>query len=247
MGILSARRGRLWHVHAANQVRADLLRRRAEVAQMFDEVAPRYDLVNDLASLGQDRYWRTQTVAAVGATPGETVLDLAAGTGTSSRPFAKAGALVVAADLSEGMLAVGRQRQPELTFVNADALHLPFADHAFDAVTISFGLRNVEDAPSALAELHRVTRPGGRIVICEFSTPVWKPLRASYRTYLGQVLPKVARLASSNPIAYDYLSESILAWPDQHALADLLHSAGWRGVGWKNLTGGIVALHRAHA
>jgi len=247
MGIMSARRGRLWDVHAANQVRADLLRKRAEVARMFDEVAPRYDVVNDLLSLGQDRFWRTQTVAAVGALPGETVLDLAAGTGTSSRPFAKAGAVVVAADISEGMLLVGKKRVPELTFVNADALHLPFADDAFDAVTISFGLRNVEDVPTALAELHRVTRPGGRVVICEFSTPVWTPLRTTYRTYLGRVLPKVAGLASSNPVAYDYLAESILAWPDQHALADLMHAAGWRGVGWKNLTGGIVALHRAHA
>ena len=124
---------------------------------------------------------------------------------------------------------------------------LPFADGVFDAVTISFGLRNVEDVPTALAELHRVTRPGGRIVICEFSTPVWKPFRETYRGYLGKALPKLAGLTASNPIAYDYLAESILAWPDQAALAELMFAAGWRGVGWKNLTGGVVALHRAHA
>lgn len=214
---------------------------------MFDGVAPRYDLVNDVLSLGQDRHWRAETVAAVAPRPGQRILDLAAGTGTSSRPFADAGALVVPADLSEGMLAVGKQRQPDLAFVNADALALPFADGAFDAVTISFGLRNVENAAAALAELRRVTRPGGRIVICEFSTPVWEPFRHTYRTYLVGALPKVAGLTSSNPAAYDYLAESILAWPDQRTLAETMFDAGWRGVGWKNLSGGIVALHRAHA
>ena len=211
---------------------------------MFDEVAPRYDLVNDLLSLGQDRRWRALTVAAVAPRRGDRILDLAAGTGTSSRPFADAGAFVVAADLSVGMLAVGRQRQPQLAFVNADALALPFADGVFDAVTISFGLRNVEDVAAALAELRRVTRPGGRIVVCEFSTPTWPPFRDLYRDYLVRALPKVASLTSSNPVAYDYLAESILAWPDQPGLAERLAEAGWRAVGWKNLSGGVVALHR---
>lgn len=213
---------------------------------MFDQVAPRYDLVNDLLSLGQDRRWRAETVAAVAPRPGQRILDLAAGTGTSSRPFAEAGALVVPADLSEGMLTVGKQRQPELAFVNADALALPFADGAFDAVTISFGLRNVENVPSALAELRRVTRTGGRIVICEFSTPTWPPFRDLYRNYLVKALPRIAGATASNAAAYDYLAESILAWPAQRELADLMYEAGWRGVGWKNLSGGIVALHRAH-
>ncbi len=213
---------------------------------MFDQVAPRYDLVNDLLSLGQDRRWRAETVAAVAPRPGQRILDLAAGTGTSSRPFAEAGALVVPADLSEGMLTVGKQRQPELAFVNADALALPFADGAFDAVTISFGLRNVENVPSALAELRRVTRTGGRIVICEFSTPTWPPFRDLYRNYLVKALPRIAGATASNAPAYDYLAESILAWPAQRELADLMYEAGWRGVGWKNLSGGIVALHRAH-
>ncbi len=213
---------------------------------MFDEVAPRYDLVNDLLSVGQDRRWRAQTVAAVAPRPGERILDLAAGTGTSSRPFAAVGAFVVPADLSVGMLTVGKQRQPELAFVNADALALPFADGVFDAVTISFGLRNVEDVPTALAELRRVTRPGGRVVVCEFSTPTWQPFREVYRNYLVRALPKIAGLSSSNPIAYDYLAESILAWPDQRGLAERMSGAGWRAVGWKNLSGGIVALHRGH-
>lgn len=214
---------------------------------MFDDVAQRYDLVNDLLTGGLDRAWRRAVVAAVAPKPGERVLDLAAGTGTSSRPFADAGALVVPADLSFGMIEVGKRRQPDLPFVNADALNLPFADGSFDAVTISFGLRNVEDTHAALTELHRVTRPGGRIVICEFSTPSWGPFRALYRQVALRALPVVARLTSSNPPAYEYLAESIRAWPDQRALAALLAAAGWRQVGWKNLTGGIVALHRGTA
>jgi len=152
----------------------------------------------------------------------------------------------VPADLSAGMLAVGKQREPGLAFVNADALALPFADGAFDAVTISFGLRNVENVAGALSELLRVTRPGGRIVVCEFSTPTWRPFRALYRDYLVQALPKIAGLSSSNPVAYDYLAESILAWPDQRGLAGRLSEAGWRSVSWKNLSGGIVALHRGY-
>ena len=227
--------------------RATLAKRRADVAAMFDGVAARYDLVNDVLTGGLDRGWRRATLAAVAPKPGERILDLAAGTGTSSKPFADAGALVVPADLSLGMLQVGKQRQPELAFVNADALALPFADDAFDAVTISFGLRNVEDTAAALAELRRVTRPGGRVVICEFSTPVFPPLRWAYQRVALRVLPLVARLSSSNPVAYEYLAESILAWPAQPALAEALTAAGWRGVAWKNLSGGIVALHKGLA
>ena len=214
---------------------------------MFDGVARRYDLVNDVLSLGQDRLWRRQVVAAVDPQPGERILDLAAGTGTSSAPLAHAGALVVPTDISFGMTAVGKQRQPELTFVNGDALHLPFADHAFDAVTISFGLRNVEDTRAALTELLRVTRPSGRVVICEFSTPTSPQFRRIYNTYLVAALPRIASWTSSNPVAYEYLSQSILAWPTQRGLADLMDEVGWHQVRWKNLTGGIVALHHATA
>jgi len=214
---------------------------------MFDRVAQRYDLANDVLSLGQDRRWRAEVVRAVGARDGDRVLDLAAGTGTSSVPFADAGARVCAADLSLGMLSVGRRRLPGLDFVAGDALALPFADAVFDAVTISFGLRNVEDTAAALTELRRVTRPGGRLVICEFSDPTWAPFRAVYRNYLVAALPVIARVVASNPVAYEYLAESILAWPDQRGLADLITDAGWDRVRWRNLSGGIVALHRATA
>ncbi len=227
--------------------RATLAKRRADVAAMFDGVASRYDLMNDVLSLGQHRLWRREVVRAVAPLKGERVLDLAAGTGSSSRPFADAGALVIPTDLSLGMVTEGKRRQPDLAFVNADALALPFADDSFDAVTICYGLRNVEDTDAALTEMRRVTRPGGRLVVLEFSTPTWGPFRALYQRYLVRALPVVSGILSSNPRAYDYLAESILAWPDQPTLAGLLAANGWRDVSWKNLSGGIVALHRATA
>jgi demethylmenaquinone methyltransferase/2-methoxy-6-polyprenyl-1,4-benzoquinol methylase len=217
-----------------------------EVAAMFDDVAARYDLTNDVLSLGQTRLWRRAVAQAVDARPGERVLDLAAGTGSSSLPFATAGAQVVAADFSLGMLRVGKRAHPDLDLLAGDALRLPFADAAFDAVTISFGLRNVSDVDAALAEMGRVTRPGGRLVVCEFSHPTWAPFRTVYTEYLMKALPGVARRVSSNPDAYVYLAESIRAWPDQAGLGRRIATAGWTAVGWRNLTGGIVALHRAH-
>jgi demethylmenaquinone methyltransferase/2-methoxy-6-polyprenyl-1,4-benzoquinol methylase len=227
--------------------RADLEKTPAQVAEMFDEVAARYDLTNDVLSLGQDRRWRRLVVEAVDAGPGELVLDLAAGTGTSSAAFTARGARVVPCDFSLGMLRVGKRRRPELPFVAGDALRLPFADGAFDAVTISFGLRNVSDVDQALAELRRVTKPSGRLVVCEFSHPTWAAFRTVYVEYLMRALPAVARAVSSNPDAYVYLAESIRAWPDQTALAGRLQQAGWSRVAWRNLTGGIVALHRGTA
>lgn len=224
--------------------RATLDKRRSDVSAMFDDVAPRYDLLNDILSFGQDRGWRRATVAAVAPVAGELILDLAAGTGTSSAPFASAGAKVFPTDLSMGMLRVGKGQQPRLPFVNADALHLPYADGAFDAVTISYGLRNVEDTSAALSELLRVTRPGGRIVVNEFSTPTNPAFRLLYERVALRLVPALARI-SSNPVAYGYLAESILAWPDQRGLADLMRRAGWIDVEWRDLTGGIVALHRA--
>ena len=169
--------------------RAQLDKQPADVASMFDDVASRYDLTNDLISLGQDRSWRRATVKAVGAGPGDRVLDLAAGTGTSSEPFAAAGAQVVPCDFSFGMLAVGKERRPDLPFTAGDATQLPFADESFDVVTISFGLSNVVDTLGALTEMRRVVRPGGRIVICEFSAPTWAPLRTVYSEYLMRALP----------------------------------------------------------
>jgi demethylmenaquinone methyltransferase/2-methoxy-6-polyprenyl-1,4-benzoquinol methylase len=211
---------------------------------MFDAVAGRYDRTNDVLSLGQDRAWRKATIAAVGATAGDTVLDLAAGTGTSSEPLADAGVRVVPCDLSEGMLAVGKRRRPDLAFVAGDALELPFADASFDAVTISFGLRNVPDVPAALREMARVTKPGGRLVVCEFSTPTFGPFRTVYSNYLMRAVPSVARVVTKSPDAYVYLAESIREWPDQQGLGRIIKAAGWREVAFRNLSGGIVALHR---
>ncbi len=225
--------------------RAHLDKRPDEVAAMFDTVADRYDLTNDVLSLGQDRLWRRAVLRALDTRPGERVLDLAAGTGTSSEPFADGGVDVAPADFSLGMLRVGKRRRPDLPFTAADATRLPFADGSFDAVTISFGLRNVVDPDAGLRELLRVTRPGGRLLVCEFSHPVWAPFRTVYVNYLMRALPPVARRVSSNPESYEYLAESIRAWPDQEALARRLQRAGWADVAWRDLTGGIVALHRA--
>jgi len=219
----------------AGSARATLDKRRGDIVAMFDRVATRYDLANDVLSLGQDRAWRRQVVQAVGPRPGQLILDVAAGTGTSSEPFAQRGATVIPTDLSFGMLLVGKQRRPDMSFVAADALQLPYADASFDAVTISFGLRNVEDTAAALSEMRRVIKPGGTLVVCEFSTPSWRPFRTLYSNYL----------VASNPAAYEYLAESIQAWPDQQGLATMIEKSGWRDVEWRNLSGGIVALHRA--
>jgi demethylmenaquinone methyltransferase/2-methoxy-6-polyprenyl-1,4-benzoquinol methylase len=225
--------------------RATLDKAPGEVAAMFDDVARRYDLVNDVLSLGQDRLWRRQVLRALDPKFGERVLDLAAGTGVSSEQLEHDGAYVVPADFSLGMLQVGKRDRPGLPYVAADALRLPFADDAFDAVTISFGLRNVQDVDQALGELLRVTRPGGRLLVCEFSRPTFGPFRKVYLEYLMRALPAVARRISSNPESYVYLAESIQIWPAQRELAALIAGVGWGRVGWRNLSGGIVAMHRA--
>jgi demethylmenaquinone methyltransferase/2-methoxy-6-polyprenyl-1,4-benzoquinol methylase len=225
--------------------RARLDKQPHQVAAMFDEVAAKYDRANDVLSLGLDRRWRVEVARALDLRPGERLLDLAAGTGTSSEPFADRGVLTVPCDFSLGMLRVGRRRRPDLAFVAGDATRLPFAHDAFDAVTMSFGLRNVVDVDAALAELRRVTRHGGRLVICEFSHPTWRPWRTVYTNYLMRSLPMVARRVSSSPESYVYLAESIRAWPDQRTLASRISTAGWGQVEFRNLTGGIVALHRA--
>ena len=225
--------------------RASLDKDPRDVAAMFDDVAERYDVTNDVLSLGQDRLWRRAVLQAVAAKPGERVLDIAAGTGTSSEPFADKGVHVVPADFSLGMLRVGKKRRDDLGFTAADAMQLPFADESFDAVTMSFGLRNVADTDAALREFARVTKPGGRLVICEFSQPVNGAFRKVYSEYLMGALPRVARKVSSNPESYVYLAESIQAWPDQKALATRVAAAGWSDVAWRNLSAGIVALHRA--
>ncbi len=226
-------------------MRAGLDKDPRDVARMFDTVAARYDLTNDVLSMGQDRRWRKKVVAMVDPRRGERILDLAAGTGTSSAPFAEAGAFVVPCDFSTGMLEVGKQQYPGLSFTAGDGMRLPFADGVFDAVTISFGLRNIHDPLQGLRELLRVTRPGGRIVVCEFSTPTWRPFETVYSNYIMRALPEIAKRTSSNPESYVYLAESIRSWPDQRGLAIRMSEAGWGPVTWRNLSGGIVALHHA--
>jgi len=219
---------------------------------MFDGVAPRYDATNDLLSLGLARGWRRAVRAALDLRAGQRVLDLAAGTATSAVELASSGAVVTAVDFSLGMLSEGARRLGGASvggvqLLVGDGLALPFPAATFDAVTVSFGLRNVASVPACLAQLRRVTRPGGRLVVCEFSSPVWTPFRRLYVEYLMRALPVVARAASSNPDAYVYLAESIRAWPDQAGLAAQIAAAGWSRVEWRGLAGGIVALHRARA
>jgi demethylmenaquinone methyltransferase/2-methoxy-6-polyprenyl-1,4-benzoquinol methylase len=223
--------------------KANLDKKPAEVAAMFDEVAPTYDITNDLLSLGQSRLWRSRVARVVAAKSGQTILDLAAGTGSSSIAFAGPGIKVIATDFSEGMLAEGRKRHPELDFRFADASKLPFEKETVDAVTISFGLRNVVDVPKALGEMFRVLKPGGRVVICEFSKVTLPVFRGFYNFYLTKILPKVSGLFSKTPEAYSYLADSIVAWPDQAGLAKKLEEAGFQNVSFKNLSFGVVAIH----
>ena len=224
-------------------LRAGLDKRPADVAAMFDRVAGRYDLTNTVLSAGLDAGWRRATREALGAGAGQTVLDVAAGTAVSTVELAAGGARAIACDFSQGMLRAGMARP--VPKVAGDAMALPLADESVDGVVISFGLRNVADPDAALREFRRVTRPGGTLVVCEFSSPTWTPFRTVYTEYLMRALPPIARRVSSNPEAYVYLAESIRAWPDQPALARRLQGAGWADVAWRDLTGGIVALHRA--
>ncbi|MCF8589687.1 demethylmenaquinone methyltransferase [Gordonia liuliyuniae] len=223
--------------------RAGLDKKPSEVAEMFDGVAKRYDITNTVLSFGQDRLWRRNTRKALRLRPRDVVLDLAAGTAVSTDELRMSGATCVAADFSLGMLRANARR--DMPKVAADALHLPFADESFDAATISFGLRNVNDVDLALRELRRVLKPGGRLAVCEFSTPTWRPFRTVYMEYLMKALPAVATKVSSNPAAYVYLAESIREWPDQERLAAKLNAAGFADVGWTNQTGGIAAIHHA--
>ena len=214
---------------------------------MFDGVARRYDITNTVMSLGLDHRWRRRTRQALELLPGERVLDLAAGTGVSTAELATSGAYAVGCDFSLGMLQAGRSRRDRrnVPFVAGDALHLPFADASFDAATISFGLRNVADVDLALREMARVVRPGGRLVVCEFSRPTFSPFRKVFLNYLMRAMPVIARRVSSNPDAYVYLAESIRNWSTQLELARRIAAAGWVDVYWRNLSGGIVAMHRA--
>lgn len=224
--------------------RATLAKKPSDVASMFDAVAERYDITNHLTSLWQDSIWRAAVTSALDPGPGMKILDVAAGTGASAVPLAQQGAEVTCCDFSAGMIAEGKRRHPELTFTQGDATDLPFADNSFDAVTISLGLRNVVDYRAALSEMLRVTRPGGKLVICEFSHPVNPAFRSLYFWYLNTVLTRIAKVSAGISDAYEYLRESILDWPNQHELAQAVSQVGWHKVGYRNLSGGIVALHR---
>ena len=225
--------------------RADLNKDPKEIASMFDSLASRYDVMDALMTGGLDRVWMTALRKAVAPHPGERILDLAAGTGASSAALAKGGAEVVACDLSEGMIEVGRERHPEIEFVHGNAMDLDFEDGSFDAVTISWGLRNIPDPQLALREMARVVRPRGRLVVLEFSTPPSRVFRGMYNVYQSTVMPALARLASTNDGAYDYLVESSRAWPAQEELGRMIAANGWSEVEYRNLTGGIACMHRA--
>ncbi len=223
--------------------RAGLEKDPHQVAGMFDEVARGYDRANTFISLGQDRRWRRHMVRTLQLLPGQKVLDVAAGTAVSTSELAKSGAWAVALDFSLGMLLAGhRRRVPKIA---GDAMHLPFADGSFDAVAISFGLRNVQDPSAALAEFARVTRPGGQLLVCEVSRPSFALLRAGHRFHLRTVLPMMARRFSTNPDAYTYLAESTEAWMDPRELGRTIAAAGWKSVVWRSMTFGVVALHHA--
>ena len=224
-------------------VRANLNKDPDDVSKMFDEVAHRYDFLNDLLSVGRTKAWRKVVTAIIAPKPGMKILDIAAGTGSSSAPLVAKGADVIALDFSEGMLAAGRKRHKDIKFQQGDALKLPFTENTFDVTTISFGLRNTSDTSAALKEALRVTKQSGRIVICEFSHPTNKILRLIYLKYLMRALPVIAKRISKNPAAYIYLAESIQAWPNQSALAQVMRQAGWESVSWQDLTFGIVAVH----
>lgn len=223
--------------------RADLDKQPRDVASMFDGVAKRYDLTNTILSGGMDHVWRRRTRSLLAPRPGETILDLAAGTAVSTIELARSGAWCVAADFSLGMLRAGAGR--DVPRVAGDAMALPFADASFDAATISFGLRNVQDTAAGLREMARVVRPGGRLAVVEFSTPVFPPFRAVYMNYLMRALPTIATTVSSNPDAYVYLAESIRDWPDQQELRSIIEASGWERCSVTNLTGGIAAIHLA--
>ena len=224
-------------------VRANLNKDPDDVSKMFDDVANRYDFLNDLLSLGRTKAWRRAMTSIIAPKPGMKILDIAAGTGSSSRPLVDKGAVVTALDFSQGMIEQGRKQNKNINFVQGDALKLPFEDNSFEVTTISFGLRNTSNTEIALKEALRVTKDGGRIVVAEFSHPVNPIFKKIYLNYLMKALPVIVKKISKNPDAYIYLAESIRAWPDQAELASIMRDGGFKSVAWQDLTFGIVAVH----
>jgi len=224
-------------------VRANLNKDPDDVSKMFDDVANRYDFLNDLLSLGRTKAWRRVVTSIIAPKPGMKILDIAVGTGSSSRPLVDKGAEVIALDFSQGMIEQGRKQNKNIKFVQGDALKLPFEENSFDVTTISFGLRNTSSTEIALKEALRVTKDGGRIVVAEFSHPVNPIFKTIYLNYLMKALPVIVKKISKNPDAYIYLAESIRAWPDQAELASIMRDSGFKSVAWQDLTFGIVAVH----
>ena len=224
------------------------------VRGVFDSVAGKYDLMNDLMSGGMHRLWKRFTLSQTGLRPGQSALDVAGGTGDLAAGMARqvgAGGLVVLSDINCAMLGRGRDRLLDdgfsggVDFVQADAERLPFTDGSFDCVTIGFGLRNVTDKAAALTSMRRVLRPGGQLLVLEFSQPA-APLKPLYDLYSFRVLPALGRMVAGDADSYRYLAESIRTFPDQPALAEMMRAAGFEGCRWHNLSGGIVALHRGY-
>ena len=224
-------------------VRANLNKDPDDVSKMFDDVANRYDFLNDLLSLGRTKAWRRAVTSIIAPKQGMKILDIAAGTGSSSRPLVDKGAEVTALDFSQGMIEQGRKQNKNINFVQGDALKLPFEDNSFEVTTISFGLRNTSNTEIALKEALRVTKDGGRIVVAEFSHPVNPIFKKIYLNYLMKALPVIVKKISKNPDAYIYLAESIRDWPDQAELASIMRDSGFKSVAWQDLTFGIVAVH----
>lgn len=227
----------------------------ARVRHVFDSVADRYDLMNDLMSLGVHRLWKRFTIAQTGLRPGDRALDVAGGTGDLALGLAGCVGVdgsVVLTDINEAMLNRGRARMLDagvcgnVEFCLADAQRLPFPDASFDCVTIGFGLRNVTDRQEALGEMTRVLRPGGQLLVLEFSRPVVPGLAPLYDAYSFRVLPAMGRTIAGDADSYRYLAESIRRHPDQETLKDMMTAAGLERCRYHNLTGGIVALHRGY-
>ncbi|OZB43357.1 MAG: bifunctional demethylmenaquinone methyltransferase/2-methoxy-6-polyprenyl-1,4-benzoquinol methylase [Alishewanella sp. 34-51-39] len=227
----------------------------AMVADVFHSVAAKYDIMNDVMSMGIHRLWKRFTIDCSGVRPGQQVLDLAGGTGDITALFSKRvgpSGKVVLADINESMLNVGRDKLRDLglvtniEFVQANAEALPFADNSFDIVSIGFGLRNVTDKDAALRSIFRVLKPGGRLLVLEFSKPQSEVLSKAYDLYSFRILPFMGQLIANDKESYQYLAESIRMHPDQETLKQMMQDAGFAEVSYHNLTGGIVALHRGY-
>ncbi len=227
----------------------------ARVRDVFDSVARNYDVMNDVMSFGIHRLWKRFTVARTGLRPGDRVLDVAGGTGDLARGLSRRvgpSGLVALTDINAAMLRRGRSRMVDagaaagMVYAQADAERLPFDDETFDCVTIGFGLRNVTDKPAALAEMQRVLRPGGRLLVLEFSQPTLPGLKGVYDVYSFRVLPAMGRAIARDADSYRYLAESIRMHPDQETLQEMMEDAGFENTRYHNLTGGIVALHRGY-